>query len=233
MDAPATCPRGHPVEPDAVLCTVCWVRLDGEDPASKRSRILDLPIKPTSAAVVGGIVLAAGVGAALLMSGQSAPAAVVAVEASPTSVAPAPSSSPAAPTPSPSATDQSVVTSVPLAATVTDPVSAGTDEACVLATLDQQVPCRAEGDLVRFEVCVPGDTGLLEVRGRQSKADEWEDVPADVVLLTGGGCASDAARADIAVTAATFASSDSKWRLVGRDDAGEKLWKSKITAAEG
>lgn len=223
MEAPATCPRGHPVAPDAVLCTVCWVRLDGEDPVTKRSRILRIATKPVSAAVVGGIVLGAGVGAALLVNAPSTPSAVVAVEAAPTI---------AAPTPSASATVQPDVTSVPLAATVTNPIVAGPDTVCILTTLDQQVTCRTEGDLVRFEVCVPGATELLVVRSRQSKDDVWEDVPADVVLLAGGSCASEDARADVAVKTVAFSVSDSNWRLVGRDDAGEKLWKSKLTAAD-
>ena len=223
METPGTCPRGHAVEPDAVLCTVCWVRLDGEDPVTKRARILNLVSQPLVAVVVGGVVLAAGVGAALLVANPSAPSAVVAGEA-PLSVA--------SPSPSPSATaEQPTVTSVPLAATIVTPVVTGPDGGCTLATLDQEATCRTEGDLVRFEVCVPAETSAVVVRTRPSADDEWADVAADVVLLSGGDCAADGIRADIALAAEAFTVSETDWRLVGRDSNGDKLWKSKVRPA--
>ncbi len=222
METPGTCPRGHAVAPDAVLCTVCWVRLDGEDPISKRARILNLVSKPVAAVVVGGVVLAAGVGASLLLANPTTPSAVVAGEA-PVLASPSPSPS----TPS----DQPVVTSVPLAATIATPVVTGPDGACELSTLDQQATCLTEGALVRFEVCVPADTATVVVRTRSSADDEWADVAADVVLLPGGGCADDGVRADVALAAAAFTVAETNWRLVGRDGSGDKLWKSKLQPA--
>jgi hypothetical protein len=223
METPGTCPRGHAVAPDAVLCTVCWVRLDGEDPVSKRARILNLVSQPLVAVVVGGVVLAAGVGASLILADPTAPsAAVVAGEA------------PQVPSPSPSPSTQSeqpVVTSVPLAATIATPLVTGPDGACELRTLDQRATCRTEGELVRFEVCAPTDTATVVLRTRLSADGEWADVAADVVLLPGGDCANDGVRADVAVAAAAFTVADTDWRLVGRDDSGDRLWKSRLRPA--
>lgn len=221
METPGTCPRGHTVAPDAVLCTVCWVRLDGEDPVSKRARVLNLVAQPRIALVAGAVVLAAGVGASLLLANPTPPPAVVAGEAPAAAASPSPS-------PSPSTPDQPVVTSVPLAATIVTPVVTGPDGACLLSVLDQQVTCRTEGDLVRFELCVPGETSTVDVRTRLSADDEWADVVADVVLLPGDDCAADGVRADVALAAATFTVNESRWRLVGRDVSGDKLWKSKL-----
>ena len=211
---------------------MCWVRLDGEDPQSKRARILNLASRPVGIAVAGVAVLAAGVGAALLLANPSAPPAVVAGEASivvasPTAI-PTPTAIPAASAP---AADQPLVTSVPLAATVVSPVVTGPDGECLLDVLDQQATCRAEGDLVRFEVCVPADTAAVEVRTRGTKEDPWTDVSSDVVLIPGSGCAADGQRADIALAAAAFDVAESKWRVVGRDSSGDKLWKSKLRPA--
>ena len=221
METPGTCPRGHTVAPDAVLCTVCWVRLDGEDPVSKRARVLNLVSQPRIALVAGAVVLAAGVGASLLLASPTAPPAMVAGEAS----LPVASSTP---DPSPSASAEPVVTSVPLAATIVAPGVTGPDGACLLSVLDQQVTCRTEGELVRFEVCVPAETSTVDVRTRSSADDEWADVLADVVLLPGDDCAADGVRADVALAAATFTVNESRWRLVGRDVGGDKLWKAKL-----
>jgi hypothetical protein len=225
METSATCPRGHAVAPDAVLCTVCWVRLDGEDPVSKRARILSLVSQPVVAVVVGGVVLAAGVGASLILANPTAPPAVVAGEA-PAATTPS-AASPSA-SASASASDQPVVTAVPLAATIVAPVVTGPDGTCRLSALDQQVTCLTEGELVRFEVCVPAETSRVDVRTRPTKDDKWTDMVADVVLLRGDGCAADLLRADVALTAETFTVNDSRWRLVGRDSSGDKLWKSKL-----
>lgn len=223
METSGTCPRGHAVAPDAVLCTVCWVRLDGEDPVSKRARILNLISQPRVAVVVGGVVLAAGVGASLILANPTTTPAVVAGE-SPAVVTP-PSPSPSA---SASAAEQPVVTAVPLAATVVAPVVTGPDGTCLLSALDQQVTCLTEGELVRFEVCVPSETSAVGLRTRPSQDDAWTDVVADAVLLPGGGCSADGLRADVALTAATFTVNESRWRLVGRDSDGDKLWTSKL-----
>lgn len=225
METSGTCPRGHAVASDAVLCTVCWVRLDGEDPVSKRARILSLVSQPVVAVVVGGVVLAAGVGASLILANPTAPPAVVAGEAPAATTPLAASPSPSA---SASASEQPVVTAVPLAATVVAPVVTGPDGACRLSVLDQQVTCLTQGELVRFEVCVPGETSAVDVRTRPTKDDEWTDVAADVVILPGDGCAADGLRADVALTAEAFTVNESRWRLVGRDSSGDKLWKSKL-----
>jgi hypothetical protein len=224
METRDTCPRGHAVAPDAVLCTVCWVRLDGEDPQTKRARILNLVSQPLVAIVVGGVVLAAGVGGALMLANPTPPPAVVAGEVT------LPVASPSA-SPSPSA-EQPTVTSVPLAATVVSPVVTDPDGTCLLSTLDQQVTCATEGELVRFEICVPAESSTVVVRTRSSTDDEWTDVAADVVLLPGDGCAADDVRADVALAATAFAVAESTWRLVGRDDSGDKLWKSKLRAED-
>jgi hypothetical protein len=210
-----------------VLCTVCWVRLDGEDPVSKRARILDVVAQPKVAVVVGGVVLAAGVGASLMLANPSAPPSVVAEQA-PRTVASPSSVTSSTPDPSATAPDQPVVTSVPLAATIVTPVVTGPDGACRLDVLDQQVTCLTEGQLVRFEVCVPSDTSSVDVRTRPSANAEWSDVAADVVLLPGGDCAAADVRADVALPAATFTVNESRWRLVGRDVSGDKLWKSQL-----
>ena len=226
METSGTCPRGHAVAPDAVLCTVCWVRLDGEDPVSKRARILNLVSQPVVAIVVGGVVLAAGVGASLILANPSAPPAVVAGEA-PAVATPAAAS----PSASASASEQRVVTAVPLAATIVAPVVTGPDGTCRLSAIDQQVTCLTEGELVRFEVCVPAETSGVDVRTRPTKDEKWTDVAADVVLLPGDGCAADRLRADVALTAETFTVTESRWRLVGRDASGDKLWASKLLPA--
>jgi hypothetical protein len=114
-----------------------------------------------------------------------------------------------------------VVTAVPLAATVLDPLLSGTEGTCVLAAKDQQIACRVEGDTVRFEACVPATTATVELRTRASADDPWQDVPADVVLLSGGACEATQERAAFSVSA-------DKWRLVARDVALEKLWSSKL-----
>jgi hypothetical protein len=227
METPGTCPRGHAVAPDAVLCTVCWVRLDGEDPVSKRARILNLVAQPKVAAVAGGIVLAAGVGASLILANPTAPPSVVAEQAPRPAASPSPVTS-SSPGPSSTAQDQPVVTSVPLAATIVTPVVTSPDGACRLKVLDQQVTCLTEGELVRFEVCVPSGTSSVDVRTRPSAEAEWTDVAADIVLLPGGDCASDGVRADVALAADAFTVNESRWRLVGRDDSGDKLWKSRL-----
>jgi hypothetical protein len=234
MEATGTCPRGHAVAPDAVLCTVCWVRLDGEDPQNKRARILNLVSRPVGVAVAGGVVLAVGVGVALLLANPSAPPAVVAGDASIVIASPAAVPSPTvipSPAASTSAADQPLVTSVPLAATVARPVVTGPGGECLLDVLDQQAACSAEGDLVRFEVCVPAETAAVELRTRETKDDPWTDVSSDVVLIPGSGCAADGQRADVALAAAVFDVAESKWRLVGRDTSGDKLWKSKLRPA--
>jgi hypothetical protein len=207
-----------------VLCTVCWVRLDGEHPTSKRARILNLVSQPVTAVAVGAMVLAVGVGATLVTTSQSAPAAVVAAAASVASPS-------AQPTPSASAADAPVVTAVPLAATVADPLVSGTPGTCLLTAGEQQIDCRLEGDSVRFDVCVPATAADLQVRTRASAEDPWQDVPADVVLLSGGTCEAPELRADVAIEAAAFSVSDEKWRLVARDDAQDKVWSSKLRPA--
>jgi hypothetical protein len=205
------------------------VRLDGEDPVKKRARILNVVSRPITAVAAGAVVLAVGVGAALVTTNQPAPASVMA-DAAPApapSIQPAPAPS-AQPTPAASADDAPVVTAVPLAATVLDPLLSGTEGTCVLAAKDQQIACRVEGDTVRFEACVPATTATVELRTRASADDPWQDVPADVVLLSGGACEATQERADVAVEAAAFSVSADKWRLVARDVALEKLWSSKL-----
>jgi hypothetical protein len=227
METLITCPRGHPVEDEAVLCTVCWVRLDGEDPENKRARALNLVSRPVVAAVVGAVVLAAGVGAAIILANPSAPPGVIAGESAVVIAPPSPSES----AEEPSAVEQPIVTSVPLAATVVSPAATGADSPCLLNVLDQEAACRTEGDLVRFEVCVAAETSTVEIRTRPSADDKWADVSSDVVFLPGDGCAAGGQRADVALAAASFDVTESKWRLVGRDSTGDKLWKSKLRPA--
>ena len=51
------------------------------------------------------------------------------------------------------------------------------------------------------------------------------------MLLPGGSCETPGLRADVAVDAALFSVSDDTWRIVARDDAGEKLASAKLKPA--
>lgn len=228
MPTQTTCPRGHEVDADAVLCTVCWVRLDGEDPKAKRARLLGLtwPPSPTAAAVVGGVLLVTGVAGSLLLVDSTSPQIVASEASAPAAVA----SAPAAPAATPAATplvDTATAVTAPLAATVTDPVTASPDGACVIQTRDQSIPCTVLGDTVSFEVCVPAATVALEVRTRPVPDAPWQDVSADITIGDQGTCSGSDVTAAVTADALGVAS-DAKWRLVGRDAAGERLWKSSL-----
>ena len=222
MESTGTCPRGHAVEENAVYCTVCWVRLEPEDPevvaARRRRRRFRLPFLAAAAVLIGA-------GAGILLSQTTT--------AEPTLVAePATSATGdiVAAGPAPDA-EQPVVVSQPEAATVADPVIAA-ESTCTIAIDGTTSPCTVTDGTLVFQVCVPEDTATLEARSRESADADWVDVSTDVVLGTAEGCDPGFVTADVVVDAADAGTGDGSWKLVARDSAGDKVWKAKFETTQ-
>lgn len=222
MESTGTCPRGHAIEENAVYCTVCWVRLEPEDPevvaARRRRRRFRLPFLATAAVLIG-----AGAGVLLSQASPTEPTLV----AEPATSAPG---SIVAAGPSPSA-EQPIVVSQPEAATVADPVIAAQSE-CSITIDGTTSPCSVTDGQLVFEVCVPQTTATLEARSRTSEDAGWIDVSTDVVLGTSAGCDDGFVTADVVVDAADAGAGDGSWKLVARDSAGDKVWKAKFETTQ-
>lgn len=227
MDTITTCPRGHALEENAVLCTVCWIRVVPEDPEviaarKRRARRIWIPLFGAGAVLVG-----VGIGGALEpYIASSTDSAVVMAEAA------------AVPVEAPATADDSAAVAVeepvavevdPLAATVADPVGADSG-ACVVTLRNQTVDCVTSGEELALTVCVPDTTATIAVATRSS--GEWQPVSSTVTLGQASGCAAGTVAADLVVPAST-GSDGNDWRIVSRDDAGAKVWKSPLSVQLG
>lgn len=229
MDTITTCPRGHALEENAVLCTVCWIRVVPEDPEvvaarRRRARRIWLPLFGAGAVLVG-----VGLGGALEpYIGQGADTSVVvAGEAAP--ITPVATAAPADDVAAESVEEPVTVAVDPLAATVADPVGSGAD-ACAVTLRNQSVDCVSVGDELTFSICVPDATTSVTVATRAS--GEWEPVSSTVTLGQASACPTGTTAADLVVP--DFAGSDgSDWRIVSRDEAGAKVWKSPLSVQLG
>ena len=220
MESTGRCPRGHAVEENAVYCTVCWVRLEPEDPevvaARRRRRRFRLPFIAAAAVLIG-----AGAGMVLSQTRTTEPDLVAEPAASAPVAIVAAGPSPAA--------EQPVTVSAPEAATVADPVIAS-ESACSIAIDGTSSPCTLTDGRLVFQVCVPEDTATLQARSRASEGADWVDASTDVVLGTAEGCDAGFVTADVVVDAAD--AGDGSWKLVARNGAGDKLWKAKFETTQ-
>lgn len=224
MSVQPECPRGHLLEPNAVYCTVCWMRVAPEDPAAiaarqRRRRRVWFPLFGA-----GAVVLGVTVGGVLERATDSTTPDSVVAEAPPSIAASTAASTPAA--------EAATVTAVPLAGTVADPVQS-TGAACTVDMRDQQLECSTEDGQLAFTVCVPAGTALLEARTRPDSGSPWADVSTDVIVRDDTTCDGGLA-ADVAIAAPAAGRDGAKWRLVARTADGDRLWASRIsTTADG
>ncbi len=215
MPTVVTCPRGHELEPNAVLCTVCWIRVEPVDPEveatrRRRQRRIWLPMVGTAALLVG-VFLGGSLG--LLGGGSSeptvtaadAPVEVVAVEAAPVEAAPVEAA------PTSDAVDE------PVAAPAATPEAVAVVEAATTTDWTQAL-------------CVPADAVAFEVSARAIKKDPWSPVEAAVAVEGTAECAADEAAATVAVV--SLPDGATKVRVVSRDAAGDKLAKAKLDVGE-
>ena len=167
-----TCPRGHALEPNAVLCTVCWVRVEPVDPVveaqrRRRRRRVWLPLMGASAIVLGVIV-----GGSVGILGHSTSTPSVAAE-----VPPPPAASSAA---SPSASPSSSV--VPSSPTLT-PVAEAPEAIAA-------VPLAATVAEWSRDVCAPDGTSSLQVSTRPDPQATWTAVEANQIPGPAASCES-------------------------------------------
>jgi hypothetical protein len=227
MDPVTECPRGHPLAEDAVYCTVCWIRVQPEDPEvvsarTKRRRwlFMGIPLLGGSAIIVG-----IAVGGALGTSTGNSGASVVALPPTVTASAPAPSAPSTPITSSTAAAEPVSVVAAPLAATVADPVKTPADAACIAIVRDQEVACVTSDDRLEFTVCVPDATTLIRVGTRPNDNVVFSDASSEIEL----GGPSDCPAGEIAAAIAIDSFSPlPTWRIVGRDKADLKIWKSRV-----
>jgi len=222
VDEHVSCPHGHDVPAGATLCPVCWVRVSGEGKdLSLAGKVESRVPMPLIALGVGAVVFIVGVAVALVLSGGQSGDAVAGPDVTTSSaVAPQP-----APTPSASGL---VSVAAPLAATLADPVSASSSETCRITTRNQSIPCVSDGTAITFIVCVPDETALLEVQYRPTPDATWENASADVELTHNVSCGDTGLLASVSVAFAADPADIARWRLVGRDDAGDRVWKSPL-----
>ncbi len=218
METLTTCPRGHALEPNAVYCTVCWIRVEPEDPervAARRKRrrrmILGIPLLGAGSIVVGVLV-----GSLLANDAGDGAPAVTALEPAAVAV----SAAPVDPIDQPVA-----VVAEPLAGTVTDPVTDPADTGCAALVRDVQVPCALTDDRLEFTVCVPAATTVIRVGTRPNDNVTFDDASSDIALGGSAGCATGDIAADIAIDSYSPAAT---WRIVGRDASDTKIWKSRV-----
>ncbi|MCX6432049.1 MAG: hypothetical protein NTX29_04435 [Actinobacteria bacterium] len=214
MDTPARCPRGHALNEGTIFCTVCWIRVVPEDPieAAARLRRRRRTFLGISLLAVTGVVIGSVTGQVL--TGSSDGTTVVAL--------PLVASTPASAAPS----EATAVVAAPLAATVADPVSA--EGNCTVQVRGQDLPCTLVNDRLTFTVCVPAGTQRIRVRTRGSSSEPWQDATYVISLGTGTNCPTNEISAEVAIDATSIDAA--KWRIVGRDDQREKLWKSPLIA---
>ena len=203
-----TCPRGHALEPNAVLCTVCWIRVEPVDPVveaarRRRQRRIWIPLFGATAVLVG-VFLGGSIG--IIGHTPAAPVAVAEAPAPPAAQA-QPAEEPvviAAPAPvleEPAMEEPVAVTTVPLAATIS---AWSTD------------------------LCVPAATESIEVSTRAGKDAPWEPAEASVELGAGPACASGQVSATVSLT--ELVDGATKIKLVSRDSDGAKVQKDKVAA---
>lgn len=203
MAASPTCPRGHPLEPNAVLCTVCWIRVEPVDPEveaarRRRRRRVWLPLFGASAMLIGVFV-----GGSLGIIDHT-PAAPVAVAE--------PAALPATPTPL-------------QVAAVPPPTAQPTASAAAVAVL----PLAATVAAWSSDVCVPAEASSVEVAARPGATDPWEPVAAAVTLGPSASCASGEQGASI--TVATLPDGAGKVRVLARDDSGSEVFRARFDAS--
>jgi hypothetical protein len=222
MDSSGTCPHGHPLAEDAVYCTVCWVRVEPQDPAveiarRRRARRIWIPFLAVSALLVG-----VAIGGVLGMRSVGYTPSFVAQEfptlAQPAEAADASSDS-----------EPVAVAAAPLAATILDTSQASED--CVALILEQAVPCALDSDGLALAVCAPDGTVLIKVSSRETKADAWRDAPSQFAVGRGDNCDPPAVTAELLIAAAD--TDASAWRTVGHGVDGQKLWSSRLVVSTG
>ena len=218
METLTTCPRGHALEPNAAYCTVCWIRVEPEDPervAARRKRrrrmILGIPLLGAGSIIVGVFV-----GSLLANDASDAASTVTALEP----VAVAVSAAPVV------VIDEPVtVVAEPLAGTVADPVTEPAGTGCVALVRDIQVACALTDDRLQFTVCVPAETTLIRVGTRPNDNVRFDDASSDIALGGSAGCPTGDITADVTIDAYSPAAT---WRIVGRDASDTKIWKSRV-----
>ena len=222
MATMTTCPRGHAVEADAVYCTVCWIRVEPEDPQraaalSRRRRrtFLGIPLLIASSVIIG---IAVG----QVLGNRAAGPEVVAL--------PAPSVSATIPV-IPSDAASAAAVAAPLAASVADPVMSASASACLLQLRDQNAPCAIGPDTTTVTVCVPEVTTVLTVEMRPAGSDTWQDVSTQARLDGAGSCPSGSLAAELAIDATGIGSDGAAWRIKALDSAGARVWKSRVLNA--
>ena len=215
MDTPTNCPRGHALDEGSIYCTVCWIRVVPVDPIEAAARLrrrrrtfLGITLLAVTGVVIGSVT-------GRVLGGGSDSTAVMALPP----VASAPSS--AAPP------MEAAVVAAPLAATVADPVSA--DGGCSVQVRGQELACTLINDRLTFTVCVPDGTERIRVRTRGTSSGPWQDATYDINLGTGTACPRNEISAEVAIDATSMDAA--KWRIFGRDDQREKLWKSPLITA--
>ena len=220
MDSSGTCPHGHPLAEDAVYCTVCWVRVEPQDPAveigrRRRARRIWIPFLAVSALLagvaVGGVLGMRSVGYTPTFVAQEFP-----------TLAPPDDSADAS-------SEPVAVAAEPLAATILDTSQAGED--CVAVILEQAVPCALDSDGLALAVCAPDGTVLIKVSSRETKADAWRDAPSQFAVGRGDNCEPPAVTAELLIAAAD--TDASAWRMVGHGVDGQKLWSSRLVVSTG
>ena len=220
MASAGRCPRGHELAENAVYCTVCWVRVEPEDPQivaarARRKRRIWIPLFATSSVLVG-----IAVGGTLSLSSIGSSASVVAEPASA-------SSEPAVESPVASeAPEPAEVTAVPLAATVVESDPPG--PSCTAQALDQGLPCSIDADVLSLSLCVPAATTKVKVSTRLNADATWEPISSEATLATTGTCPDGSISAEVTFGTAGSDPNGTDWRLAGRDADGQKLWKSRL-----
>jgi hypothetical protein len=210
MATTGTCPRGHALADDAVLCTVCWIRVEPVDPVviaerKRRQRRIWIPLMGAGAVALGVVVggtLGVGSGSGpSLVAGEAAPTPAPSAAATAASPAEA-ASAPAQATPSPAEEPASVT--APLAATV------------------------AESTNPALETCVPAATASVLLKGRSSTDEPWLEAASETVIGEQSGCP--AGEVTVTVTSDTDAQ---RWRLVLRNGDGQRVGKLTLDAPTG
>ncbi len=231
MTTMTTCPRGHDLEPNAVYCTVCWMRVEPEDAAIvaarvRRRRRVWIPLFGAGAILVG-----VGLGGAVALSTQASAPTVVAAAASPVIAEAPPVAQPQAVADEPVAAEP--VAAEPLAAepVAAEPLAATVVEApqatpgCTAELKDQQATCALDADVATLAVCVPEATSAMIVRTRASADVPWEKTIQDLVPADAAVCADGLVGATVAIDTA---SADAKLKVVAKDAEGTRLWRSRV-----
>jgi hypothetical protein len=225
MTSAGRCPRGHELAENAVYCTVCWIRVEPEDPArvaarQRRRRRIWIPLLATSSILIGVVI-----GGAMGAGSAGSEGSIVAQDAAETvgTANPEPSAQASPETSAEALPVDSGVT--PLAATVVEESPVGS---CSAEVLGQTVPCTDPADALAFTICVPDGTARVKVSTRESADADWQPVSSDATFGSAADCSAGSVAAEITVFEAVAGTPEATWRLAGRDDINEKLWKSRL-----